>query len=1561
MRPVNTRSIAFAAGTTSYKSAVLNHTSRVTVTATANDSNASIAYTPSTDADNATAGHQVDLHVTGSHTITVTVTAEDGTTTKAYTITVYRHTADDYLVRRVDAGTNRVVISTQNWFANSFTTGPSEAGYNVSSAEIVLTGLDAGELRDVVIRSADGTTVIGEFHHANFNSQSGGNRRFAAFEPFKLAPNTTYRVAVGKATGTFSAGTTTASSPGARSDSAAGWTIANSIQSSVGSVSSRMLTMVLRGVPLDDTAPVMQKALIDGTSLTLTYDEALDERSGSTPAVGDFAVTVNSTAVTVSSVAISGKVVTLTLANSVASDATVTVSYTAPASNKIRNAARIAAANLTGQAVTHAAADATLSALTLSSGLTPAFDLRTTSYKSAVEPTTAQVTVTATAGQSGASVAYTPSTDADTNTAGHQVDLTAGSNTITVTVTASDGTTTRDYTITVYRHTASPRLMQHQSTTETNTVIPSIFTQPYQQFTTGPSESGYLVTSLQLKFGGTPNNYKDIWGDWGLSIDDTDGNTVGRFHVAGQTGGAGTKAFPALEPIMLEPNTTYHQVFTKPKGEATLKAMEVTGNGAGLAWRSMFGWSEHRHQNVNPTAFFEDKQRWMRLWGPAVDDTAPALESARAAGASLTLTYDELLDERYTPATSAFAVLSGSTSVGVSSVAISGKVVTLTLASSLASDATVTVSYTAPANDKIQNAARIAAANLSNQAVSLTPPNRPPTGANFELTLNTNTAHTFAASEFGYADLDEDTFSSVKITVVETDGDLEVDGTDVTANQVVTKANLDAGKLIFTPDTDGSGAPYATFKFKVNDGSDDSADEYTVTINVRDPVPRVNVWPVEDTATLTVQEFQGHFGCSNGETNKECSNTSVLSDDDFTYCAATHTIVTIDSRSRSLQVAFASDPGSDLDSATLHVGSKTVQFSDATKPSAEAFTWVFASSLSWSANDKVSLKITVPCGSGGQGYQIPPDGKKAHYSLGCIQSYDGGKGKDLCGLGEFIAQGAVPVQTGCQGAPSGGQSAPPGPPATPDNLAAAAHPDRVELTWDGVEDATSYRVLRKGSEDSEHLQIATPTDNSHTDSDVEVNQSYSYQVQAVNDEGSSEPTESVTVVVLPAPPLTPSGLSATATHEAVSLSWQAPEDDSITSYMVYRLVRDADPPEDPGLVGIVGSDATEYTDSEVEADTAYEYRVVSVNLSAQSEPATVEVDTLAADPDGTRDRAVSLGEQSPSKGRQYFRDKSLDRAGGDGVDYYSFTTDDRYQLGLGVRGQSINLDSWLEDADGNEVATSGPPADRSKDQSIEWLLTTIDAGTWYIKVQAMEDGQTDYYLRFGLTEPPNSAPEFGSSTYDFSVAEDAATGAAVGTVSATDADSDTLTYSITAGNGDGKFAINGSTGAVTTAGALDYETDSSYALTVQAADGNGGTDTATVNVSVTDVVEDPDATRDGAVYLGAQSPDKGRQFFRDKSLDRAGGDRVDYYTFTTDGRYTLGLGARDQSVELKVTLEDADGNVVGTAGPPLDPNKDQVYIEWLKITIDAGTYYIRVEALQDGRTDYYIRFGLETP
>ena len=101
-------------------------------------------------------------------------------------------------------------------------------------------------------------------------------------------------------------------------------------------------------------------------------------------------------------------------------------------------------------------------------------------------------------------------------------------------------------------------------------------------------------------------------------------------------------------------------------------------------------------------------------------------------------------------------------------------------------------------------------------------------------------------------------------------------------------------------------------------------------------------------------------------------------------------------------------------------------------------------------------------------------------------------------------------------------------------------------------------------------------------------------------------------------------------------------------------------------------------------------------------------------------------------------------------------------------------------------------------------------------------------------------PEFDPASYDFEVSEDASIGDAVGTVSATDPDEDDMvSYSITADDSDGKFAIGESTGEITVEGDLDYEITDSYTLTVEAGDGNDGSATATVEISVTDVAEDP--------------------------------------------------------------------------------------------------------------------------
>ena len=101
----------------------------------------------------------------------------------------------------------------------------------------------------------------------------------------------------------------------------------------------------------------------------------------------------------------------------------------------------------------------------------------------------------------------------------------------------------------------------------------------------------------------------------------------------------------------------------------------------------------------------------------------------------------------------------------------------------------------------------------------------------------------------------------------------------------------------------------------------------------------------------------------------------------------------------------------------------------------------------------------------------------------------------------------------------------------------------------------------------------------------------------------------------------------------------------------------------------------------------------------------------------------------------------------------------------------------------------------------------------------------------------NEAPSFSSGA-SASVAEDAANGSAVIDVDANvgGAADEGVTYTIETGNIGGAFAIDGNTGEITVAdaSAIDFESSTSFSLTVRAAEGSATAD-QTIAVSVTDV------------------------------------------------------------------------------------------------------------------------------
>lgn len=104
--------------------------------------------------------------------------------------------------------------------------------------------------------------------------------------------------------------------------------------------------------------------------------------------------------------------------------------------------------------------------------------------------------------------------------------------------------------------------------------------------------------------------------------------------------------------------------------------------------------------------------------------------------------------------------------------------------------------------------------------------------------------------------------------------------------------------------------------------------------------------------------------------------------------------------------------------------------------------------------------------------------------------------------------------------------------------------------------------------------------------------------------------------------------------------------------------------------------------------------------------------------------------------------------------------------------------------------------------------------------------ESEVSLKISVQRTPFVPVEFGSNSYLQSLTEDATVGASVFTVSASrsGSDSGTLTYSIVGGNLDNAFKIDTSSGKVTLAKNLDYETTKKYNLIIRAtfdfSDGN---------------------------------------------------------------------------------------------------------------------------------------------
>ncbi|XP_034453284.1 protocadherin beta-16-like [Hippoglossus hippoglossus] len=231
------------------------------------------------------------------------------------------------------------------------------------------------------------------------------------------------------------------------------------------------------------------------------------------------------------------------------------------------------------------------------------------------------------------------------------------------------------------------------------------------------------------------------------------------------------------------------------------------------------------------------------------------------------------------------------------------------------------------------------------------------------------------------------------------------------------------------------------------------------------------------------------------------------------------------------------------------------------------------------------------------------------------------------------------------------------------------------------------------------------------------------------------------------------------------------------------------------------------------------------------------------------------------------------------------------------------------------------PLDREKNEFISLVLTGADGG----------EPQMSGTMQISITvlDVNDNAPVFTQKIYKGTVAENAAKGTIVTTVSASDADhglNGKIMYSITNTLDDVRhmFEVNEDSGEVRLIGRLDYEKKRHFQISVRARDNGGLTDSCKVIVDVVDINDneptikimskstvisesaDPNTV---VTMINIQDPDSGENgkvqcFINDNIPFLLKSTSNNFYSLVTDGELD-----RERSSEFNITVTCSDEGV----------------------------------------------------
>ena len=735
-----------------------------------------------------------------------------------------------------------------------------------------------------------------------------------------------------------------------------------------------------------------------------------------------------------------------------------------------------------------------------------------------------------------------------------------------------------------------------------------------------------------------------------------------------------------------------------------------------------------------------------------------------------------------------------------------------------------------------------------------------PTASNSSVTTNEDTAYTFAASDFNFSDTDAgDALASVTAVTLPTAGTLALDGAAApTAGQSVPAADI--GKLAFTPAANANGTGYASFTFKVSDGTNESASAYTMTVNVtavNDPAtgaPTISgtaqVGETLTAATTGIADVDGLTSPTYGYewVRVDSDGTSNATDiAGATSSAYTPAAADVGKKVR-VKVSFTDDDGNDEElTSAAYPASGTVEA--AAVNAAPSFT----SSSAFSAAENQTAVGTVAAsdsdaGDSVTGYAIQGGADASKFSIApatgaltfaSAPNFEAPADADTdgdyvvvvratSGTGARVKTAEVTITVTVTNV--AGEA--PGVPVAP--TVSSASVTSVTATWAAPTNAGpaitdyDYRHRVKSPQGSwTEVTTTTFTALSATITQLAEDTEYNVQVRATNDEGTSgwSDSGSGSTDANAAPSFTSSSAFSAAENQTAVGTVAASDSDTGDSVTGYTIQGGADRSKFSiaPATGVLTFASAPNFEAPADADTDGDYVVVvratsgtGARVKTAEQTITVTVTNAGGEAPGVPVAPRVSSASVTSLNVSWTAPANAGPAIGD-YDY-------RYRAGS-PQG------SWTEVTTTTITALGATIAQLAEDTGYD------------VQVRATNgEGTSDWSASGSGSTDANASPSF-TSPETFNAPENQT---AVGTVAASDSDTDDSVtgYVIQGGADASKFSIAPSSGALTFASAPNFEapadadTDGDYVVVVRATSGTGArvkTAEVTITVTVTDV------------------------------------------------------------------------------------------------------------------------------